>query len=499
MIPIGASMTIAEVQEHIAALQRFNADFTHLEAKEAKADLPHHIWQTVSAFSNTQRGGTLILGIAERQRFQVIGVRNGGKLQHDLASLCSDEMEPPIRPAIQLHNIDGKHVLTAAIAELPSQQKPCYFKAAGYTNGAYIRVADGNRKLTSYEVQMMLSARMQPKDDQELVTEATLDDLQPRLVKGLLARVRNRPDDPLARVSDSALLKKLAVLAPHRGSLVCTLGGLLALGKYPQEFFPALGMTFVVYPGEGVGEPGANDERFLDNQRIEGPIPAMLAPALAVLGRNTKRRAVVRGLYREDVGDYPVTAIREAIVNALVHRDLSTSSRGTPVQINMFKNRLVVHNPGGLYGPVTVDSLGEGISAPRNIRLLRILEDVTPVGERRAVCENRGSGVGAMQEALRRSGLPEALLEDRIATFRVTFSNAALPRRRDRRDDIKALLGEHGTMSRAEISQALGLSEISIRKWLAALREQGTITTTETKTRSKNVRYRLAGGGHELE
>lgn len=230
-------------------------------------------------------------------------------------------------------------------------------------------------------------------------------------------------------------------------------------------------MTFVVYPGEGVGEPGPNEERFLDNQRIEGSIPNMLGPTLAVLARNAKRRAVVRGLYREDVGEYPVTAIREAIVNAMVHRDLSSSSRGTPVQINMFSNRLVVHNPGGLYGPITVDSLGEGISAPRNIRLLRILEDVTPAGERRATCENRGCGVGAMQDALRRSGVPEARFEDRIATFRVTFSNAPLPRKRDRRHDIKTLLSEHGTMSRAEISQALGLSEISTRKWLAALRE----------------------------
>lgn len=431
--------------------------------------------------------------MAEQQKFQPVGVRNAAKIQHDFASLCSDGMEPAIRPAIDLHSIKGKHIVTATIPELTPQLKPCYFKEAGYTNGAYIRVADGNRKLTSYEVHMMLTSRMQPKDDREPVTEATIDDLQPRLVKGLLARVRNRPGTPFARDSEQALLKKLAVLSSCRGRLVCTLGGLLALGKYPQQFFPALGMTFVVYPGEGVGEPGANDERFLDNERIEGAIPNMLGLALTALVRNTKRKAVVRGLYREDVAEYPVTAIREAIVNALVHRDLSSSSRGTPVQINMFKNRLVVHNPGGLYGPVTVDSLGEGgLSAPRNIWLMKILEDLTPLGERRAICENRGSGVGAMQDALRRSGLPEAKFEDRIATFRVTFPNTPLGKKRDRRDDIKALLDQHGTLSRAEISQALGLSEISIRKWLAALREQGAITATETKTKSKNVRYRLA-------
>src|SRR5205814_2130374 len=141
-------------------------------------------------------------------------------------------------------------------------------------------------------------------------------------------------------------------------------------GKYPQQFFPALGITFVVYPGESVGEPGANQERFLDNERIEGSIPDMLGPALKVLERNMKSRSVVRGLYREDIAEYPATAVREAIINALVHRDLSNASRGTPVQVNVFRDRLVVHNPGGLYGSVTVDSLGQGISSSRNTRLL---------------------------------------------------------------------------------------------------------------------------------
>jgi len=146
-----------------------------------------------------------------------------------------------------------------------------------------------------------------------------------------------------------------------------------------------------------VGRPGARQERFLDNQRIEGPIPAMLAPILAALERNMKRKSVVRGLYREDVTEYPATAVREAIINALVHRDLSNGSRGTPVQMNMFSNRLFIQNPGGLYGPVTIDSLGQGICASRNNMMLKILEDVTAAGERQAVCENRGPAVGAMK------------------------------------------------------------------------------------------------------
>ncbi len=484
-------MTTAEVLSRISELRKFNADLTHVEAKAATTDLPQRTWETVSAFSNTIRGGLLVLGVSEREAFRVVGVRNPAKLQHDLANLCSSEMEPAVRPTIQLHEVEGKSVVTAVIPELPSHLRPCYYREAGYTNGAFIRVADGDRKLTAYEVQMMLSARNKPKDDQEAISDASVSDLQPRLVKTLLARVRKRPGSPLARMADNEALRTLKVLSRYRNRLVPTLGGLIALGRYPQQFFPALAITFVVYPGEAVGEAGSNNERFLDNHRIEGAIPDMLGPVIASLERNMKRRSVVRGMYREDLPEYPTTAVREAIINAVAHRDLSNAAKGTPVQINVFRNRLVVHNPGGLYGAVTIDSLGQGISATRNSALLRILEDVTVPGERQAVCENRGSGVGAMLTAFRQSGLPKPIFEDRVATFRVSFLNTPLGRRRDRRDDITALLRHHDSMSRAEISQALTLSDIAVRKWLAQLREEGTISTTEEKARSKNVRYQL--------
>ena len=124
--------------------------------------------------------------------------------------------------------------------------------------------------------------------------------------------------------------------------------------------------------------------------------------------------------------------------------------------------------------------------------LLRLLEDVAPKGERQAVCENRGSGVGAMLAALRQAQLPTAEFDDRIATFGVTFYNTPLLRRKDRRNDIASLLRDKGELSRAEISQSLGLSDIAVRKWLATMRTEGTIVTTGAKTKSKNVRYALA-------
>ncbi len=485
-------MITAELQELIAHLRRVNADLTHIEAKQASTDLPKRLWETLSAFSNTQGGGVIILGVSEELRFAVVGVKNPAKIQHDLASLCS-EMEPPVRAHVQVHTINEKHVIAAGIPEIPLQQKPCYYPSAGLTNGAFIRVADGDRKLSSYEVQMMLSGRGQPREDEEPVPSAGISELQPRLIKAFVARLRRRPGNRLARLSDEAILRNVKVLVPHNGSWVCSLGGLLTLGRYPQQFFPALNLTFIAYPRTEVGAPGPRQDRFLDNERVEGAIPNMLRPTLDILQRNMKRRSVVSGLYRTDLDEYPATAVREAVINSLVHRDLSSGSRGTPVQIQMFPDRLVIHNPGGLYGPVTVDSLGrEGISASRNNTMLRILEDVTLGGERQAVCENRGSGVGAIVAALRQAGLPDPLFDDRISGFRVTFQNTSQRRRlRDRRDDILNLLRDQGEMSRAELSQALGISDIATRKWLQRLRGEGVIGTTEAKSRSRHLRYLL--------
>jgi ATP-dependent DNA helicase RecG len=117
----------------------------------------------------------------------------------------------------------------------------------------------------------------------------------------------------------------------------------------------------------------------------------MAGEAIRVLKRNMRRRSVVSGLFRTDEWEYPEEVLREAIVNALVHRDFSEYARGMQVQVELYPDRLVVRNPGGLYGPVEITSLGTSIvSSSRNRVLLKILED-TALGDGHMVCENRGT------------------------------------------------------------------------------------------------------------
>lgn len=244
---------------------------------------------------------------------------------------------------------------------------------------------------------------------------------------------------------------------------------------YPQSWYPQVMITFVHYPTEeGASAEGA---RFIDNVSLEGPIPVIVRDTLAVLRRNMSRRSVVAGAGRLDTWDYPETALREAVVNALVHRDLSPPSRGTQVQIEMYPDRLVVRNPGGLFGPARLSELGtEGVSSSRNSVLLRILEDVPIPGEDRTVCENRGSGIRTMIQALRNAGMSVPEFVDTVSTFRVTFPRHALLS-----DEMVAWIGSLSERDLTD-SQVVGL----------ALMREGRVVDNATYRSATGIDSRVA-------
>lgn len=410
-----------ELRAVVSNLRALGSDDCDVEAKRAENTLPKSVRETLSAFANTH-GGTLILGLDESASFRATGVRDAAKISADLASLCSAEMEPPLRPKIKTHRFDDVDLVVAEIPELERVRKPCYYAGAGMINGSFARVGDGDRRLSNYEVHLMVANRGQPRDDEEPVPGVGQDALDPKLVDTFVSRIRDRRPHAFAGLDTGEALRRSKVLVGDH----VTIAGLLALGKYPQEFFPQLMVTFVHYPTVN-GPNVTTGERFIDNIAAEGPIPVMVADTMAALRRNMVRRSTVRGVGRIDTWEYPQAALREAIVNALVHRDYSPDSRGAQVQVEMYPDRLVIRNAGGLFGPVTEENLGEsGISATRNATLLKLLEDVALPHENRTICENRGSGIPSMLAALRTARLSPPRFSNRIATFSVTFPNHTL-------------------------------------------------------------------------
>jgi ATP-dependent DNA helicase RecG len=189
-------------------------------------------------------------------------------------------------------------------------------------------------------------------------------------------------------------------------------------GQYPQEFFPQLMITFVQYYGTTEEEKTPQGARFMDNQRFEGPIPEMVEQAETYVLGAMRKATLIEGMFRRDLPEYPREALREAIANAVAHRDYSSYVRGSYIRIRMFADRLEAQSPGGLFGNVNEENLEEEHST-RNTRLMRMMEDIH-------IVENRGSGVKAMLQAMREANLEPPKFTDRRSSFLVTCRNHTL-------------------------------------------------------------------------
>jgi len=228
--------------------------------------------------------------------------------------------------------IDGQTVIAVEIAEVSLDQKPCYYRPAGLNGGAYIRVGNTNRQMTGYEIFGYVSARGQPTDDEQPVPEAMPADLDAARLDEYLALLRrNRPSAGYLQAPRDEVLTRLKVLREAGGVLRPTLAGLLIFGKYPQEFVPQIVITFLHYFGTDEAEKTPSGGRFLDNRKFEGPLPELADAAIAYILASVRRSGAVRAVTRTDTPEYPLEAVREAIMNSLAHRDYSSHVRGSQI------------------------------------------------------------------------------------------------------------------------------------------------------------------------
>ncbi len=485
-------LTQSEFEALLEDLRLRRSEFEDIECKAAQKGTPERLFETLSSFSNRPGGGTILLGIDDKT-LTPVGVGNPDQLQKDIGAKATD-MEPPVRVQFQPFLVDEKVVVVVQVPETDPQHKPCYYKPAGLSGGAYIRVGDGDRRMTEYEIYTYLSSRGPVADDRQPVPEASLDDLDTDLITSYISRLRSRkPDATYLRDSQPRLLRTLNILTRETGANTPTLAGLLTFGRYPQQFYPNLVITMTVQLSS---ESGVT-ERFWDNYKAEGNLVDMLQQAMSWLHRNLKTRTLVTGLIHQEIPEYPIDALREAIVNAVVHRDYSRYALGTQVQIRLYPDRIEVQSPGGLYGPVTIDRLGEpGLQSARNPVLAKMLEDLGPM-------ENRGSGIQTMLQAMRQAHLAPPRFDDNRTSFRVTFMNhtlltqdvlnwlerfAGIPHLNDRQRYALAYLRQKGHMVNRDYQMLNTVDARVTTRELRGLVESGLV---ETKGNRGGTFYQL--------
>lgn len=380
-----------------------------LEIKSANKGFPK-IWDTLSSFSNQTNGGTIVFGIDESKDYEVVGVYDVNDLLHKISEICK-QMEPEIRGVTSSCLYNGKSVVALEVPAAEVFQKPVYYKGAGIMNGSYCRVGEADEPMTEYEIYSYEAYRQHKQDDIRQSSEDAKKYLNQGLINKYLDNIRiNKPNTQ--NLTDKEILDLMNIYKDD----IPTLASVLTFSKYPQAYYPQLCVTAVLVPGNTMGDVDELGRRFLNNKKIEGTIPEMVEGVINFVAMNSPSSVSFKDGKRVNSVTYPLTAVREAILNALVHRDYSIHTEGMPVRVEMYKDRLEIINAGGLYGPVNPNDLGRIHADTRNKNLISILETMESV-------ENRYSGIPTIRKEMKEAGLPEPLFISEKGLFKVIFYN----------------------------------------------------------------------------
>lgn len=463
-------MTNEELLQQLKYIQNIKCETQTLELKSAEKGCPTRLYDSLSSFSNQDNGGIIIFGVDEAQDYKEVGVYDAQDIQKKINEQCL-QMEPIVRPILTVVEKDGKTFAAAEIPGVDLAERPCYYKGKGRLKGSYTRIGDSDEPMTEYEIYSYEAYRKKYQDDIREVKRASLQALdKTALNKYILLLKGGKPK--LAAMDEQSIYELMSITRNRN----VTLSSVLLFGLYPQAYFPQFCITAVVVPGKEIGEVDSDGARFLDNARIEGTIPEILEEAIAFVKRNMRKKTIINPETgkREDRTDYPVTAIREAILNALVHRDYSIHTEGMPIQVLMFEDRIEIRNPGGIYGRMSIDQLGKVQADTRNPVLALALEVL-------GITENRYSGIPTIRREMKAYNLVPAEFFDERGNFIVKFYKKMLE---ESNADNNLIDFCRTPRSRKEICEFLGVKSVSyaMKRYIQPLIERGEIKLTMPDT-----------------
>lgn len=479
-----------ELHDLVDRILSRRCEMQNIELKRAAKGTPEKLYDSLSSFANQSGGGIILFGIDEKNDYAITGVYDPQDLQTKVTDQAL-QMEPVVRPVFTVTEYDGNTVVSAEIPECETISKPCFYRAAGRIRGSYIRVGESDQPMTEYEVYSYEAYRKKIRDELRTVDRADTGDFYKDTLTEYFIKLRQAKPN-LARHTEERILQLQGLTEDGHP----TVAGLLLLGEYPQAFFPQMSITAMLVDGTEIGAVGASGARFLDNKRIEGTIPQMLEEAMIFVRRNIRTATVITpDGKRDDRPEYPLIAVREVILNALIHRDYSVHTEDSPIRIVIYKDRLEVENPGGLYGRLTVNDLGKVPADTRNPFIAGNLEVMIDT-------ENRFSGIPTICHEMQKAGLPPPVFESRRGTFKTILYNTPVPKEEQPVPDLQPVVSPsvperileycRTPRSKEEIAAHLEIRAVYyvVSKYLKPLVASGKLQLTiPGKPGSRNQKY----------
>ena len=383
-------------------IEELNAIDEHvrIEAKQCSDRIDKSVMESICAFSNEPDlgGGVIVMGLQESDeeagRYKAIGVKDADKLQRDLASQCATMFNHPVRPLIESDEIDGKTIIIVTVQELDSKHKPLYFEKEGLPRGAWRRVGSTDQRCNEEDLSLFYSES--DGFDKSIAEDTDLDDIDENAVRRYRQlREAVNPNAEELNYSDLDLLRSLKAISKDKnGNWRLTNTGLLVFGTQMaiRREMPSVRIDYIRVPGtEWISDP---HHRF-DSIDMRGSLLLMVGRAFNAIADDLPRGFTIKpgNVQANRPLSVPEDALREAIVNAIVHQSLRVHR---PIQIIRYSNRIEITNPG--YSLKPTENLGEPGSEMRNPTICSIFHETQ-------LAEAKGTGIGTMRKLMKEAGM----------------------------------------------------------------------------------------------
>jgi ATP-dependent DNA helicase RecG len=353
--------------------------------------------ETLVALANSD-GGTILIGVDET------GQATGQIFEDEVGEALRAavrECRPPVEARWHQAAAEEGQVFAIVVARSPE----LHSLADGRV---LVRTGVENRPLSGDQIRQLAATKSTGDFEAEPAPGARRADFDDEVIAEFVAKWEERRRREWTRSVDDLLHEVGALGGDGRPSIA----GVLLFARNPQAFLPQSRLTFVKFVGTlprgESGQPG-----YGRREEIGGPLARIIQRTWEIVGEEMRIGAVVTGLEREERTEYPVAAVREALVNAVAHRDYRLGGRR--IEVRMFTDRMEVISPGGLPGFVTVDNIVEEHFS-RNPRIVSGLYQWGYI-------EELGLGVDLMIEEMVRTGHPPPKFKDTPYSFTVTLYN----------------------------------------------------------------------------
>lgn len=362
---------------------------------EFKVEMPQSdkIMKTAVAFSNCA-GGKLIIGVDDSGDIKGISDEDIFELPDRITNIIYDGCYPTIIPEIYTESVDDKLVLVVEF--YPGNLKPYYIKSKKKANGVYVRIGATNKQADENMIFELERQKRNISFDEEIDYDFELREIY-------IDKIKEDFKALTTKELDCNKLKNLKLVKTENGHDYVTKG--LILLSSNTEVLEYARIKCARFKGIDVAE-------FIDQKEFEGALYEQVENTMNFVKMYIEKSGTIDDLQRKDKYSIPIVAIREALVNAVVHRDYSIL--GADIKVAIFDDRIEITSPGALPKSLDINDIKDGRSEVRNKVIARFFKEIGYI-------EQWGTGIKRILLECKKQGLPEPLFKESGDFFKVTI------------------------------------------------------------------------------